>query len=190
MPSESPQQGPFTSYNQNEEGTAVPENMSPILDRVSPQYLPYRGAMFHGVAPTDLPTVSDGEGLPDDAVIADLYVQPTEDLNPVPVRIVGAAVHEYKQWRSWQIPVNITSPCMVANRKEGQSSVRVKNTAAAGTNRVWIGPDTSVSIYTGFPLTGGEDHSFMGEAPIYAIADTGVSGPVTVAVLSEFSTAQ
>lgn len=190
MPSESPQHSAYTSYNLNEEGTAVPENMSPILDRVSPNYLPYRGAMFHGVPPTELPTVADGEELPDDTINADLYTPPTEDLNPVPVRIVDTAIHEYKQWRSWQVPVGTTSPGLVANRKEGQQSVTVKNTASAGANRVWIGPDSNVSLFTGFPLSGGEDHTFTGEAPVYAIADTGVSGLVTIAVLSEFGTAQ
>lgn len=187
MPSESPQDGPYTSYNANEEGTAVPENMSPILDRVSPAYLPYRGAMYHGVAPTELPTVADGEEMPDDAVMAEVYQPPVEDLNPVPVRIVDTAIHEYKQWRAWQAVVAATSACLVANRKEGQSSVRVKNISSSGTNRVWLGPDPNVSSISGFPISGGEDHTFMGEAPVYAVAD---STTATLAVLSEFGTAQ
>jgi len=189
MPSESPQEGPYTSYNANEEGTAVPEQMSPIMDRTLP-FIPYRGAMFHGVAPTELPSISDGEGLPEDAVIAEAYQPPEEDLNPVAVRIVDTAAHEYKQWRAWQAFANASTPSMVANRKEGQSSLRVKNAATSGTNRVWIGPDPNVSVITGFPLEPGQDHTFSGEAPVYALADTGVVGTVTLAVLSEFSTAQ
>jgi len=79
---------------------------------------------------------------------------------------------------------------MVANRKEGQSSLRIKHAATTGTDRVWIGPDPSVSIYTGYPLDPGGEISFAGEAPVYAIANTGVVGNVTLALLSEFSTAQ
>ena len=189
MPSESPQQGPYTSYYENEAATGVPELMSPIMDRPVP-YLPYRGAMFHGVPPTEIPTVDDAQEMPDGAAIADLYVPPTTDLNPVPVRIVDTAAHEYKQWRAWQIPVNASAPSMVANRKEGQSSLRIKHAATSGSDRVWIGPDPSISIYTGFPLDPGDEVSFMGEAPVYAVANTGVVGSVTLAVLSEFSTAQ
>ena len=188
MPSESPQEGPYTSYNENEGRTAVPENMSPILDRPIP-YLPYRGAMFHGVPPTE-PSLYQAEELPDDTATTDVYHPPQEDLNPVAVRIVDTAAHEYKQWRAWQIPVNASAPCMVANRKEGQSNLRVRNFAAQGTNRVWIGPDPSVSVYTGYPLAGNDEVVFTGEAPVYAIADVGVVGPVTLAVLSEFATAQ
>jgi len=188
VPTESPQEGPYTSYNQNEGATAVPENMSPILDRPIP-YLPYRGAMFHGVAPTE-PSLYQAEELPDDAVTTDVYHEPQEDINPVAVRIVDTAAHEYKQWRAWQAFANAASPSMVANRKEGQSSLRVKHISTSGTDRVWIGPDPSVSIYTGYPLDPGDEMSFMGEAPVYAIAHTGVAGNVTLAVLSEFATAQ
>jgi len=189
MPSESPQQGPFTSYNQNEEATAVPELMSPVMDRGVP-YLPYRGTAFHGVEPTNIPIIDDGEELPDGTAFAERFEPPTEDANPVPVRIVDTAAHEYKQWRAWQAFANASSPSMVANRKEGQSTLRVKHAATAGTDRVWIGPDPSVSIYTGYPLDPGDEMSFTGEAPVYAIAGTGVVGNVTLAVLSEFSTAQ
>lgn len=187
MPSESPQQSPFTSYNDNEGATAVPENMSPVADRWA-AFLPYRGAMFHGVTPSEVPLVDDGEELPDGAAITDSYESPTEDLNPVPVKIVDTAQHEYKQWRAWQTFVTAAQPAMVANRKEGQSSLQLKNVSDA--SRIWVGPDPSVSVYTGFPVKGGEEVSFTGEAPVYAIADTGVAGNVVVALLSQFSTAQ
>jgi hypothetical protein len=188
MPTESPQEGPFTSYNSNEGATAVPENMSPILDRPVP-YLPYRGAMYHGVHPTP-ESLYVAEELPDDASLTEVYHEPEEDLNPVAVKIVDTAAHEYKQWRAWQAFANAASPSMVANRKEGQSSLRIRHASTSGTDRVWLGPDTGVSIYTGYPLDPGGEVSFSGEAPVYAIAHTGVVGNVTLAVLSEFSTAQ
>jgi hypothetical protein len=189
MPSESPQQGAYTSYNENETATAVPELMAPVMDRVTP-FLPYRGAMFHGVAPTSTPTVSDGEELPDGTINTECYVPPTEDLNPVPVRIVDTAIHEYRQWRAWQVPVTATAVSMVANRKEGRSHLRVKNCATSGTNRVWIGPDANLSVYTGYPLDPSNEATFTGEAAVYALADTGVTGSVTVAMFDEFGTAQ
>lgn len=187
MPSESPNEGAFTTYNTNEEVTGAPEYLSPIMDRAIP-YLPYRGTEFHGVAPQDVPVIDDTAEIPDGTVVTGIFQPPEEDLNPVPVRIVGAATHEFKQWRAWQAFVTAASPSMVANRKEGQSNLYVKNCST--NSRVWIGPDPSVSIYTGFPLDGGGMVSLSGEASVYAIADTGVAGNVVLAMLSEFSTAQ
>ena len=50
MPSESPNEGAFTTYGTNEEVIGAPEYMAPIMDRPIP-YIPYRGTEFHGVAP-------------------------------------------------------------------------------------------------------------------------------------------
>jgi hypothetical protein len=146
---------------------------------------------MHGVAPPEVPTIDDtAEELPEGVLITGAFQPPEDDVNPVPVRVVDTSAREYKQWRAWQVFVNSTSPCLVANRKEGQSNLRVRNFATQGTNRVWIGPDPGVSVYTGYPLAGNDEVVFSGEAPVYAIADTGVSGSVTLAVLSEFSTAE
>lgn len=188
MPSESPNEGAFTTYDSNEEVTGSPEYLSPILDRATP-YLPYRGTQFHGVAPTEVSAIDDDVvDVPSGTVITGIFQPPEEDANPIPVRIVESATHEYSQWRAWQAFANASSPSMVANRKEGQSSLTVKNCSAS--SRVWVGPDPSVSVYTGFPLDGGGQIALSGEAPVYAIADTAVPGNVVIAVLSEFSTAQ
>jgi hypothetical protein len=188
MPSESTPGNPY-AYSDQSEVTGSPEYISPIADRGVP-FIPYRGTQFHGVTPTEVPIIDDGTEIPDGTVVTGVFQPPEEDLNPVPVRIVDTAVHEYKQWRAWQSFVNNASPTLVANRKEGQSSLRVRNTSTQGTNKVFLGPDPSVSIYTGYPFTGNDEIVFTGEAPVYAIADPGVSGTVIIAVLSEFSTAQ
>jgi len=187
VPSESPNEGAFNTYGTNEEVIGAPEYMAPIMDRPIP-YIPYRGTEFHGVAPQEIPVVDDENKPPDGTVLTGIFQPPEEDVNPVPVRVVDTATHEYKQWRAWQAFASAAQPSMVANRKEGQSGLNVKNCSAS--SRVWLGPDPSVSIYTGYPLDGGGEVSFTGEAPVYAIADTGVAGNVTLAVLSQFSTAQ
>jgi len=187
VPSESPNEGAFTQYGTTEEVTGSPEYLSPVMDRRTP-YIPYRGTEFHGVMPQELPVIDDEEDLPDGTVITGAFRQPEEDINPVPVRVVDTATHEYKQWRAWQIFANAASPTLVANRKEGQSSVQIKNLST--NDRIWIGPDPTVSVYTGFPLDGGAEVSLTGEAPVYAIANTGVAGNVTLALLSQFSTSE
>lgn len=189
MPSETTPGNPY-AYTDNQEVLGPPEYLSPVERRGVP-FLPYRGTNFHGVEPTEIPIVDDGTetvDIPDGTVVTGVFQPPEEDLNPVPVRIVDTATHEFKQWRTWQAPTDNTSPRLVANRKEGQSTVQVKNCAAAG--RVWVGPDPGVSTYTGFPLNPGESATFDGEAPVYAIADPTAVGFVTLAMLSQFSTAQ
>jgi hypothetical protein len=191
MPSEST--GNPYAYSDTAEVTGAPEYLSPV-ERHGVPYLPYRGTQFHGVEPQEIPVVGpDGvetDEVPDGTVVTGVFQPPEEDLNPVPVRIVESATHEYQSWRAWQALVTATQPVMVANRKEGQTTIRVRNTSTQGTNRVFLGPDPSVSIYTGYPFSGNDELVLTGEAPIYAIADTGVSGTVTLAVLSEFSIAQ
>lgn len=188
MPSESPNEGAFTAYGTNEEVTGAPEYMAPIMDR-SVAYIPYRGTEFHGVAPQEIPVVDDETEIPDGTVLTGIFQPPEEDVNPVPVRVVNTATHEYKRWRTWQALIDNTQVRMVANRKEGQSTIRVRNTATQGTARVYLGPDPNVSVYTGYPFAGNDELVLQSEAPIYAIADPSVSGFVTLAVLSEFSTA-
>jgi hypothetical protein len=187
VPSESPNEGAFTQYNTNEEITGPPEYLSPVLDPGVVSFIPYRGQQFHGVHPPQMITPQQGEEeLPDDAVITGLFEPPTEDANPVPVRIVDTAAHEYSQWRAWQAIVDTATPRLVANKKEGQSSIQIKS-LASGSDRVWIGPDAGVSHITGYPLDPGGEVTLSGEAPVYAVAGTGT---VTVALLSQFSTAQ
>lgn len=186
MPSESPRESAYTTYT-NEEVTGPPSYRSPLPEGFAQQYLPYRGSQFHGVDPGQIDVVQD-EDVEGGKVPLSGFEPGTEDIAPVPVRIVETAAHEYQKWSAGQVSVGNLSPVMVASFRPGRSNLKIKNLSAAGAGLLWIGPDSNVTKYTGYPLGGDNEVSFSGEAPVYAIADTGTF--VTVAVLAEFSVSE
>ncbi len=141
---------------------------------------------YHGVDPGRVEPVedTDSEG---GSVVTDYFESGTEDVNPVPVRIVESATHEYSQWRAWQVSVNSISPVLVGGLKDGRTSLKVRSLATSGGTRIWVGPDSNVSPVTGYPIDPGAEMAFTGEAPVWAVSDTGT---VMVALFTEFSTAE
>lgn len=181
MPSESPRESAYTSYT-NEEVTGPVSYRVPLPEGYATPFFPYRGTQTHGVNPGAVTQVADEDS--EGGKIDLSYFEPrTPDIDPVPVRIVEGAVHEYRRFHTWQVQLNAVSSIMVASRKDGRQNLRVRNFSTVGTNRVWLGSDASVTPYTGYPLTGNDEVIFTGEAEVYGIADTGT---VTIAVLSEF----
>jgi hypothetical protein len=185
VPSESPRESAFTSYT-NEEVVGPVTYHAPMAESQAMRVLPYRGTEYHGVDPGKVMPVedTDSEG---GSVVTTYFEQGEEDVNPVPVRIVKEAGHEYAQWRAWQVSVGALSSSLVGGLKNGRTTLKIRSLAASGGTRIWLGPDSNVSVVTGYPLDGAAEISFTGEAPVYAIAETGT---VMVAVLTEFSTAE
>ena len=182
MPSESPRESAYTTYT-NEEVTGPPAYRSPLPEGFAVQYLPYRGSEFHGVDPGKIAEVQD-EDVEGGKVPVSGFVPGEEDIAPVPVRIVGTAAHEYQKWQAGQVTVNALSPVLVGSFRDGRTNLTIKNLSTSGTGNVWLGPTSNVTSYTGYPLGGGGEISFSGEAPVYAIADTGT---VTLALLTEYA---
>lgn len=184
MPSESPRESAYTTYT-NEEVTGPPSYRSPLPEGFAPQFNPYRGTEFHGVDPGMVTKVEDvdSEG---GKVPVSHFVPGEKDIDPVPVRIVTGTIHEYNKWQAKQVQVGNTSPIMVASFQDGRSTLKIKN-YVTGASRVWIGPDSNVTSYTGYPLDADEETTFSGEAPVYAVADTGT---VALAVLTEYSVSE
>jgi hypothetical protein len=185
VPSESPRESAFTTYT-NEEVVGPVTYHAPIAESQANRVLPYRGVEYHGVDPGKVMPVedTDSEG---GSVVTDYFVQGTDDIDPVPVRIVESATHEYSQWRAWQVSVPTVSPVLVGGLKNGRKTLKVRSLAASGGNRIWVGPDSNVSAVTGYPIDPGAEMAFSGEAPVWAIAETGL---VMVALFTEFSTAE
>jgi hypothetical protein len=188
MPSESPRESAYSTYH-GEEVTPLPTYRTPIPDNIAPQYLPYRGTEQHGVpfGSEMAPLVEDVEG--GKVATGDFYAPPTEDVAPVPVRIVEEAAHEFSQWRAYQTYVT-TTVSRVVPRKEKRQNVTIRNVSTATTDRIWIGHDNGVTALSGYPLDAGADQSLTGEGEIWAVADSGAVSPVRLSVLLEFSTAQ
>ena len=184
MPSESPRESAYSTYS-NEEVVSPPSYRTPIPDNLAPLYVPYRGTEQHGVAFGSQIPLAD-EDVEGGKVVADnYYAPPTEDVAPVPVRIVEEATHEYSQWRAFQTFVTGTVSRVVP-RKERRQLVKIRNVSAS--DRVWIGHDNGVTPISGFPLNGGAAEELTGEGEIWAVADTAVVNPVQIAVLLQFST--
>jgi hypothetical protein len=141
---------------------------------------------MHGVDPGTIQPVAD-EDAEGGKVITAYFEPPKEDVNPVPVRIVGAAATEFKQFRTYQATIT-ASPTMVVSQKLGRSSATIR---MVGGGVVFLGPDSGVSPTTGFPIAvSGLDASFttIGEAPVWAVCAP--PDIATVAVHTEFSTPQ
>ena len=186
MPSESPRESAYSAYT-NERVEEAKTYRTPLPDNPAVRYVPYRGTEQHGVPfgsgiPPAEEDVAGGK-----VVTEDYYAPPTEDVAPVPVRIVEEAAHEYSQWRAYQTVVTGTVSRVVP-RKERRQRVTIRNISTS--DRVWIGHDNGVTALSGFPLGGNTDVELTGEGEVWAVADTGVVNPVQIAVLLEFSTAQ
>jgi hypothetical protein len=182
MPSESPRESAFTTYT-NEEVTGPPSYRSPLPEGFAPQFNPYRGTEMHGVDPGMVAKVEDTDSEGGKVDVSGYFEQGTEDIDPVPVRIVDTSAHEYTKWQTRQIQVGNLSPGMVASYQDGRTNLKVKS-FVTGASRVWVGPDSNVTSYTGYPLDAGDEMAFSGEAPVYGIAETGT---VTLAVFVEYS---
>jgi hypothetical protein len=183
MPSESPQESAYVNQQQ-EEVTPPVSYRAPTPEESSQLYLPYRGSQFHGVDPGRIAVVAD-EDTEGGKVVTGYFEPGDEDINPVPVRIVETAAHEFSEWRAYQSYAG-AAPTMVVNAKSGRQNCKLRNLSA--TIRVWLGPANTVTAITGYPLDAGAEISFTGEAAVWAISNDGST--VTLAVLTEFSTAQ
>lgn len=186
MPSESLQEGAFTNFVYVDDPVQQQLPFAPIPDSFASPVIPYRGAVYHGVDPGQIEPVDDAD-VEGGSVEVERFVAGEEDVTPVPVRIVETATHEYAQWRAWQSSVSALSPQLVGGAKSGRTTLKIRNLGTGGTARVWLGPDTGVNVQTGYPLDGGAEISFTGEAPVWGVAETGT---VMLAVLTEFSTSE
>jgi hypothetical protein len=184
MPTESPRESAYSTYHE-EQVNPVPVYEVPITEATAPPFLPYRGTQMHGVDPGQIQPMldEDSEG---GKVPTSNFEEPTDDVNPVPVRIVGAAATEWKQFRTYQVTITDT-PIMVVSQKVGRSLAQVKPVPPAP-SLCFVGPDSGVNITSGFPLENGSEFTTSSEGPVWAVCDKGTYS--TVAVHTEFATPQ
>lgn len=187
MPHSSPQYrhsgNPYGVENltedQVEPGPGQP--LEPMPEHYYGVVFPYRGIQQHGVDPTDMPEDRPEDYAGGTVALAD-PIEPEHE--PVPVRIVKSAKHEYNQWRAIQ---NYASPQgnKILNRKEGRTRCVIKNTSVAGI--IYVGPDSMATLQTGYKLGPNETMELFGEQEVWAMSATvGVSEPLCA--YFEFST--
>jgi hypothetical protein len=186
VPTESPRESAYATYHE-EEVNPVPVYVNPRVESTAEPFIPYRGTQMHGVDPGRIQPVED-EDAEGGKVVTGYFEPPEADINPVPVRIVGAAATEFKQFRTYQVTVTST-PVMVVSQKLGRSSASV---VMVGGLPVYLGPDSSVNPTNGYPIgvSGNMESSFntLAEAPVWAVCAP--TDSATVAVHTEFSTPQ
>lgn len=162
-----------TDTQDHEELTPVPEG------RVGSNH-PYRGIEQHGVPDTEHPdpnedwseATGDGE-----------YVDEKPEIEPVPVIIVNSHQREFKDWLPHRTTCGLNSNQLVGQNLR-RSNLVITNLDA--THTIYLGPDSSVATFTGFPLKAGFSMTFLtSQADVWAISDDG--SLVQIAILEEYS---
>jgi hypothetical protein len=181
MPSESYQSPYAGSYPDVVEPT--PDYGEPAPSETTPYTVfPYRGIQTHGVDPSAVPETRD-EDIAGGKVVSSYNAEPSDDPAPVPVRIVETAAREFSRWRAYQT-LATANPSIIVNRQEGRSALTIKNLDAG--EDVYIGPDSGVSVLSGFRIDSGGEYSLSGEAEVWAVR--GGAADVAVAIAFEYST--
>ena len=185
MPTESPRESAYSTYHE-EQVNPIPVYEVPITEATAPPFIPYRGTEMHGVNPGQmtLPLDEDAEG---GKVVTGYFEPPTDDINPVPVRIVGAAVTEIKQWRAYQVTIT-DKVTMVLSAKVGRSIAHIRE-LPTGNVTVWLGPDANGTPTNGFPLNDTDEFTTLTEGAVWATTGDPAKS-CTLAVHTEFATAQ
>ena len=185
MPTESPRESAYSTYHE-EQVNPIPVYEVPITEATAPPFLPYRGTQMHGVDPGRIQLTQD-EDAEGGKVVTGYFEQPEDDVNPVPVRIVGAAATEIKQWRAYQVTIT-EAATMVLSAKMGRSVAHLRQ-LPTGNVTVWLSPDSNVGPNNGFPLNGEDEFTTLTEGSVWATTGDPAKS-TTVAVHTEFATPQ
>ena len=186
MPDHSPQdrnRPAFTDPMWNEAVVdPVPPGFVPAPENYGVPNFAYRGGETHGVVPLAPMHPMDDPYAEGGAVPVDIE-PPVDTPAPVPVRIVDTSPDDYKDWRAWQrfALANIAKP--LADRKEGRTALRIKNLHA--TDAMYVGPDATVTTYTGFRVEPAGTFTLECESPVWGISAT--ANDIPVSCMMEFS---
>ncbi len=163
-----------------------PDRVKPVPEHYQGQNFPYRGTETHGVKP---PADMDADayyhvGMWDDGEAETIKSEPelkTEDV--IPVRIVqGEKGRQRLDWRAGRFYVQNIAQELVG-RLETRRSLRIKNNSQTAT--IYIGPDSGVAVYTGYPLGPGQDILIYSTENVFAVTDNGSTAEV--GILTEYA---
>lgn len=135
----------------------------PVAEEWEGDNNPYRGIESHGVRPTVEPEPVPGY----DGTHLATYTEKKEPPDPIPVIVVTEGGREFKDW---QVRREYASgqANRILPRSEHRTSAKVHN---LGTITVWVGPDSNVANWTGYPLPPNGDLEFPGEREVWAVSD-------------------
>lgn len=159
------------------------EALTPVVEHVAGPVFAYRGQEQHGVP------VTHGTEDPHDPHAAFSHTVDVEHVTelhpptPVLVKVVEDDGTESHAFRVFSTAAN-GSPSVIVNRQDGRSRVLLDVTTA--NHSVYIGHDSTVSVFSGFPLSAAASlpMELVTDQAIWAVSDDGSA--VDVRVLIEF----
>lgn len=162
-----------------------PERIAPIPEHYAGVNFPYRGIETHGVAPDPNIDYSDPETKYDPETDKETYLPEIVEHDPIPVRIVNESPRETDVFRVTRFLANGNAQQLIG-RLDSRKSLRIKN--LDDTNPVYIGPNSTVNAYTGYPISpGAEIVPVNATQEVWVTAGAGDAYTVEVAVLYEFT---
>jgi hypothetical protein len=158
-----------------------PQAVQPIEEHYAGVNFPYRGTEQHGVAvPAD--TKYDTREFQYEEEEPEKYLPGEPEPDPILVKVVQDHAREIREFRVVRIPVSQT-PVQLVGKNLSRRSLRIRNTDTV--NAIYIGPDPSVNLVTGFKIPGNtEPNPFVTTEAVYAT--TGDSSVVEVSILFEY----
>lgn len=150
----------------------------PVQEAVEDDWNPYRGYEMHGVEQTADPVEIPGY----DGTVPVEYEKSEPEPKPTPVRIVNEGSRERRAFRVNRAYSNGT-PALIVRQYDRRSSVQIRNLSA--TKRVFIGPDPTVTNWTGFPVEANGTFSTNAETAVYAVTEDETT--VELAIYTEYT---
>jgi hypothetical protein len=176
----------FPWHKQMVESINPPDRVRPVMDRVAGVNFPYRGSETHGVDPTDSVDIDPEEADYGTTVAVPLEPE-TEDIEPVPVRIVSASSKELRTFRVIREYCRGNEPARrIIGQDENRTTVRIKNLHAS--DLLYISDMGFNDVGMGYPIAGGQELEVSAETAIYAKASA--ANDISIAMFVEWTQPQ
>lgn len=146
------------------------DRLTPEPDRIAGNNIPYRGDVDHGVPSGRVESTDEAHyhlGRP-----VEFLDDPTEDIVPIPVRIVGQGARETKRVNTniYRLDPTLNQRMPIAGRDEKRDKITVSNIGnGVGASPVFVGGE-NVSQVSGFMLAAGASIALITNEPLYVYA--------------------
>lgn len=161
------------AFRQRHGQAEPPERVVPVPEEYAGVNFPYRGTEQHGVEANpdidyDTREFQHEENEPPE------YLPEEKEIEPFPVKIVDESARERWAWRSIRYSVG-TEPQRMIPRNDRRRTLLIRN-RGSNPGSVYLGPDSSVNINTGYILAVGTEISgLVTTEEVWAVSEAGKS---------------
>lgn len=156
-----------------------PERVTPVPEHYKGVNFPYRGTNKHGVEVPEGAEYDTREfqyEMPDPDEITDEYMEPDDEPEPIPVRLVQESAREVLKLRT--VRRNVTDQrSQIVNRMDSRRNLVIK--VDGGVSAIYVG-DADVTTYTGFKLDQGEQITFRSTDDVWAVCADGDDSEISI----------